>query len=250
MYAHTRERLTREDYNFIAETVADSPAGREAVRHLSDDPDSVTELLHRKDLFDRSMTSPPRFLSISPHLFFYVFIYQALESKHIAADDIVDYIAEVCVEFKSSGSFWQAVPSEQGRTIYFVDLLQILSDVDKQQQYLLRRHIGNMSLFLTGFFPDFIFQRSRKRGAPSFQYYQDLGRAQFGTAAGDAHRYEEPAVPVLQTLSDRFVEIRTALNLYVDAYLRLDGRRSTIDVIERQAATLDDESFRTSIDLC
>ncbi len=249
MYARTRERFTREDYDFIASTVADSPSGREAVLRLADDPDAMTDLLHRKILFERSMTSPPRFLTISPHLFFYVFIYQALESKRIAEDDVVDYIAEVCVEFRSGSAFWQEVPSGGGRTIYFLDLLQLLGDVDKQQQYFLRRHIGNVSLFLTGFFPDFIFQRSRKRGAPSLKYYQDIGRAQFGTAAGDARRFEEPAVPVLRALSERFVEIRTALNLYVDSYLRLDARRSPLDVIERQAATLDDESFRTSIDL-
>ena len=194
------------------------------------------------------MTIPPMFLSISPQLFFYIFIYRALEHKHIADDDVADYVAGICVEFRASQSLWQ-FSSTGDKTMYAVDLLNLLGDVDKHQQYFVRRFIGNISLFLTGFFPDFIFQRCKNGGAPSIQYYEQIGRSQFETAAGDSYTYEAEAAPVLNTLAERFVDIRSALNIYTDSYLKMNNQKHSLDIIERQANTLDEQSFRESLEI-
>jgi hypothetical protein len=249
MYRHTRAKFTQTDHEFIAETLARTPGERAAIIGLTHDEASVTDLLHHKKLFEQSMTIPPLFLSISPHLFFYVFVYQALEYKHIADDDLVDYVAGICVEFRENHALWQLATTEGGKTVYFVDLLNMLSDVDKHRQYFLRRYIGNVSLFLTGFFPDHIFQRNKSKGSPPIEYYEKIGRTQYETAAGDSHNYDEEAVPVLNTLAERFVEIRSAINLYTDAYLSLNKKRHSTEVIERQIGTLDEQSFRQSLEL-
>lgn len=185
MYSRTRSQFTPADYRFIAETLSRDPSQRRAIVRLTDDPVCVTSMLHSRELFDRSMTVPPLFLSISPHLFFYVFVYQALEKRGVD-DDVVDYVAAVCVEFRSSASFWHLARTEGGRALYMVDLLNTLADADRAQQYQLRRYIGNATLFLTGFFPDFIFRRSQDRSAPPLTYYEAIGRSQYGTAAGES----------------------------------------------------------------
>lgn len=195
------------------------------------------------------MTTPPLFLNISPELFFYVFVYQALDCRHMADDDVVDYVAGVCVEFRSNRNLLQFATDREGKTVYLFDLLNLLGDAERHQQYLLRRYIGNVSLFLTGFFPDFIFQRSKKTGAPSLEYYEQIGRSQYGTAAGESRSFDEGIVPVLNILAERFIDIRSAINLYNDAYLHLNNRKYSLDVIERQAATLDEASFKQSLDL-
>jgi hypothetical protein len=241
--------LTSEDYHFIAQTLAKSPKEHSDILRQTEDVDSMTELLHRKQLFERSMTTPPLFLSISPQLFFYVFVYQALERKKIVDDDVVDYVAGICVEFRSHQALWQLAATEGGKTIYMVDLLNLLGDVDKHQQFFLRRYIGNVSLFLTGFFPDLIFQRNMKQGAPSLAYYENVGRAQYETAAGSAHTYDEQAGPVLNTLAERFVDIRSAINIYSDAFLHLNNKKHSLEIIERQAATLDEGSFLQSLEI-
>jgi hypothetical protein len=248
MYFKTRALLTPGDQDFIASSLGETEEEQSAILRLTSDPESVTELLHDRRLFQRSVTVPPVFLSVSPALFFYVFVYQALDQKHMADDDVVDYVAGVCVEFRSAESFWQ-LSSSGDKAIYAVDLLNLLADVDRHQQYHLRRFIGNVSLFMTGFFPDFIFQRNRKKGAPPIQYYDAIGRAQYGTAAADSQSYEASATPVLNTLSERFVEIRSAINVYTDAYFKLKNPARSLEVIERQAATLDEESFRQSLQL-
>lgn len=248
MYSTTRDRLTQVDREFIAGTVGETPKEREALRTLASDRETVTELLHRRSLFDRALTTPPVFHRISPHLFFYVFIYQALDARHLANDDVVDYVAGICVEFGSNEALWRPAHHKEGKMVYFVDLLQFLNDVDRHQQYYLRRYIGNVSLFFTGFFPDFIFHRSRKEGAPPIEYYQNLGRSQFETAAGESTTYDGDAAPVLSTLAERFVEVRSAMNVYNDAYLALNRGR-TVEIVERQAATLDEDNFRRSLTL-
>ena len=249
MYNQTRTQLTQNDFEFIAESISKTPGERASILQLTHDDTSVAELLHDKRLFTRSMTTPPLFLSISPQLFFYVFVYQALEYKHIADDDVVDYIAGMCVEFRSNNALWQLASTEGGKTMYVVDLLNMLADVDRHQQYHLRRYIGNVSLFLTGFFPDFIYQRSKRKGAPPLAYYERIGKSQYGTAAADSLSYEEDVAPVLNMLSERFVEIRSAINLYTDAYLQLNIKKHSLETIERQAATLDDGSFRESLEM-
>ena len=248
MYYKTRAEFTQQDFKFIAESLGQTPGDRKAILQLASEPEGVTELLHHRKLFERSMTVPPVFLSISPQLFFYVFIYQALDRKHIAGDDVVDYVSGMCVEFRSHQALWSfSQPGE--KFIYAVDLLQLLGDVDKCQQYYLRRYIGNVSLFLTGFFPDAIFQRNKNQGAPSIQYYEQIGRAQYETAAGESRSYESDATPVLGILAEQFVVIRSALNLYTDAYFNLSAQKHSLQKIERQASTLDEESFRESLNM-
>jgi hypothetical protein len=249
MYNETRTHLTENDFRFIADAIGTSPGERASILQLSHDESSVVELLHDKRLFTRSMTTPPLFLSISPQLFFYVFVYQALEYKHLADDDVVDYVAGVCVEFRSNSALWQVASAEGGKTMYVVDLLNMLGEVDKHQQYHLRRYIGNVSLFLTGFFPDFIYQRSKQKGAPPLAYYERVGMSQYSTAASDSRSYDDDVAPVLNTLSERFVEIRSAINVFTDAYLQLNVKKGSLETIERQAATLDDDSFRESLEM-
>ncbi|MBI1806908.1 MAG: hypothetical protein HYR76_07650 [Ignavibacteria bacterium] len=249
MYSQTRAQLTQTDYEFIAHTLGHTTQEQAAILQLTSDPHIVTDLLHHRQLFERSMTTPPLFLSISPHLFFYIFVYRALDQKHIADDDVVDYVAGICVEFRSHEVLWQLASTTEGKTIYLVDLLNLMVTLDRHQQYFLRRYIGNLSLFLTGFFPDFIFQRSKKKGAPSLEYYESVGRTQYETAAGDSSTYDLHAAPVLNTLAERFVEIRSAINIFTDSYLHLSHNKHSFEQIQRQISTLDDESLKQSLDV-
>lgn len=247
MFFETRSQLTSIDFQFIAQTIGQTPQEQSAILHLTEDPYTLTELLRHRRLMERSMTPPPVFLSISPQLFFFIVIYQALDRKKIADDDVVDYIAGICVEFRSNEALWHLEQTKGGRMFYLVDVINLMSDLNKHQRYILRRHVGNVTLFLTSFFPDFIFQRSRKKGAPSIDYYEKIGRSQYESAADESQMYDAIAAPVLNALAERFVAIRSAINIFNDTYLHLNSRKHTLGILERQAATLDEESFRQSI---
>src|SRR6266478_6530449 len=107
MYNATRSRFTKADREFISLTLGKNAGEQSAIMQLTGDPAVMTDLLHERKLFERSMTVPPVFLSVSPQLFFYVFVYQALDCKRLADDDVVDYVAGICVEFRASHSMWQ-----------------------------------------------------------------------------------------------------------------------------------------------
>lgn len=246
MYFHTRSQFTHADYDFARATIGNSEADRQALECLFADPISLTELLHDRRIFDRLMRTPPLLLSVSPQFFFYIFVYHALRAKGIADDDLVDYVAGICSEFRLNDNLWQGASAEGG-IIYFVDLMNMMNDLNRSHQFYLRLYIGNATLFLTGFFPDFLYRRSRLKGAPALAYYESIGREQYGSAALQAGNSDADAVPVLHKLAERFVVIRMAMNLYTDAYLAISRGKHSLQKIERQAATLDEESFRQSL---
>jgi len=177
MFFKTRSGFTAADGRFIADTLGSTGSDREGIVAAMADPGSATSLLHDARLFERSMTPPPVFLDVSPQFFFFVFIYRALSRRRLADDDVVDYVADVCVEFRSTAPLLQL--SDRGGGCFTVtDLLSLMEDLDGSHRHILRKHIGNVTLFLTGFFPAWFTARTRRRGAPSIGFYEGIGREQ------------------------------------------------------------------------
>jgi hypothetical protein len=168
------------------------------------------------------MTPPPVFLSISPGLFFYMFVYRALDRRRLADDDVVDYVAGICVEFRSASPLLQ-MSSQEGAFFYMTDMLNLMDDLDGPRRHILRKYIGDATLFLTGFFPGYFMRRTQRRGAPAIGFYQELARSQYSDAALDPDARDEQTSEVLFTLAERFVEVGTALNELSSEY-RLIGR--------------------------
>ncbi len=243
MFNKTRLHLTKQDYDFIAKTIGSDNQSRTAILTLCDDAEAITELLHHETLFPQIVRSTS-LTTVSPWLFFYEFVYQALRGKQLNDDDLVDYVSSVCVDFSQTDVLWQFASASGERMIYFVDMLQVMKDLKEVQQYYMHQHIGNVSLFLTGFFPDLIYQRNKRKGAPSLDYYESVGQTEFDAAAQSSFLYEADASPVLFKLAEYFTEVRSAINIYVDSYLNLHSRKSVLERIDRQSATLDEESFR------
>lgn len=250
MYYHTRARFSEDDHRFISSTLTRTAGEDAAVRSLLMDAGTLSEMLHDVRLFERVMCVPPYLLAVSPHLFFYLFVYRALAAKGIHDDDLADYIAAICTEFRNNSALWQATSHQlpqDGKTIYMVDLLNLLNELDRDSQYRMRCHIGNVALFLTGLFPDFIYTRSITKAAPGFEYYESVGRAQYDAAAAQAPLLEADSAPVLAVLAEQFVVIRMAMNIYADLYLSLSSSKFSLLKLDRQAATLDAGSFRSAV---
>lgn len=211
MFSKTRSGFTAADGAFIAESLGASPAARGEILELCADPVSVTPLLRDPRLFERSMTVPPVFLAISPGLFFYLFVHRALDRRRLADDDVVDYVAAVCTEFRSTGPLLQ-VASQDGAFFYMTDMLGLMEGLDAARRHVLRKYIGDATLFLTGFFPHFFLRRTGRHGAPAIGYYQEIARSQYSDAALDPDARDEQTAVVLETLAERFGEVRLALN--------------------------------------
>jgi hypothetical protein len=209
--ANCRVQFTAEDIEFIL-SVLGSKAGTsktlvqlltdEDTRDLIlDDPSLLHALLERRDC-----------LRVSTHFYFYVLIRQSFLKSNILNRAVADYVAEMLAEFARSDRSRCVLPGGGPSLDYFFEMIAALEQADESTRFLLRMHIGNHSLFLTGVFADRIRHRAENRGAPNVRYYEDLGRSNFRVASDHrlARRFE--LAPIFSILADRFQETRRALN--------------------------------------
>jgi hypothetical protein len=96
-----------------------------------------------------------------------------------------------------------------------------LTRASAEQSFLLRAHVGNYSLFLSGIFHENAQHRSR-RGAPDLEFYEKIGRTNFQLVASHSTARRCELNDVFEKLADRFHEVRLALNRLSDELLNLD----------------------------
>src|SRR5947207_14107905 len=87
--------------------------------------------------------------------------------------------------------------------------------------FLVRAHIGNYSLLITGTFHEHT-QRRSLRGGPDMKFYEQIGRTNFELVASHATARRCELDDVFEELADRFREVRIALNHLSDQLLNLD----------------------------
>jgi hypothetical protein len=113
-------------------------------------------------------------------------------------------------------------PAENIQSTYLSDLLLALRSATPYETFLIRAHIGNYALFITGIFHDNVERRSL-RGAPSCAFYEDVGRRSFQVVASHdvARRFEMS--DLFENLADHFHHCRVALNRLAEELLDLNG---------------------------
>ena len=90
-----------------------------------------------------------------------------------------------------------------------------------EQAFLLRAHIGNYSLFISGIFHENT-QRRSLRGGPDIEFYEQVGRTNYQLVSSHAVARRCELDDVFEGLAGRFREIRLALNQLSDQLLNLD----------------------------
>jgi hypothetical protein len=104
---------------------------------------------------------------------------------------------------------------------YLSDMLIALSSASAEQTFLLRAHVGNYSLFISGIFHENAQRRSR-RGAPDLEFYEKIGRTNYQLVASHSTARRCELNDVFEELADRFHEVRLALNHLSDELINLD----------------------------
>ena len=109
---------------------------------------------------------------------------------------------------------------ERGRQ-YISDMLIALTRATPEQAFLLRAHVGNYSLFISGIFHENT-QRRSLRGAPDLKFYEQIGRTNYQMLASHATARRCELNDVFEGLAERFRDVRLALNQLSDQLLNLD----------------------------
>jgi len=193
----------------------DEEIRRGAERRLDEEgPDA---LLDDPRVLNALLTDPDA--SAPTDLVFYVLVRHALLEVGIDDRNTADYVASLLVAFGKDGRAYRPSAAAPEEYHYLVDMVARLASADAREAFLLRSHLGNFSLWLSGLFPDYVAARVRRRGAPSITYYERMGSSGYRMAARSREAESLGLDRILDGVAEHFGGVRTALNLVADRYL-------------------------------
>lgn len=169
-------------------------------------------------------------------LVFYLLVRHALLEDGINNPVIADYLAALLLEFGRGDRARRPTDDADGREYdYLADLVEAIGGATGHDAFLLRAHLGNCALWLSGLFPDYITARVERRGAPGIRYYEEMGATGYRLAADTVDAENWGLDHLYRTFADNFPALRIALNRIADRHL-FPMRGDPIDRLLRQIA--------------
>jgi hypothetical protein len=223
--ANCRARFTAADFQFIVGALARSPNDSVSLVDLLSDAETRDLVLDHPRLVETILGNAGQ-LAISSAFYFYVLARHVLQRAGINDRKLCDYVASLLETFSRANGLQPPHSSSEdcGRQ-YVSDMLIALTRATAEQSFLLRAHVGNYSLFLTGIFYENTQRRSR-RGAPDLEFYEQIGRTNYELVASHSTARRCELNEVFEELADRFHDVRLALNRLSDELLNLDEGKS------------------------
>jgi hypothetical protein len=173
---------------------------------LLDDPRVRNALLTETDV------------TVPPEVIFYVLVRQALLEGGIDDETTSDYVASMLVSFGRAGRAYRISDGDDSEFHYLTDMVSELQSADGRRRFLLRVHMGDFALWMSGLFPDYLEERTRRKGAPPISYFEELGATGYRGASESLEAGELGMETVLRDVADQFSAVRTALNRISDRH--------------------------------
>jgi len=226
--ANCRARFTAADFNFIVRTLARSREDSVSLVDLLSDSELRDSILDHPRLVETILDNAGH-LHISSQFYFYVLARHVLQQAGIADRKLSDYIGSLLETFSRASQLQSPDQIDNRVHEYISDMLIALIRATPEQTFLLRAHVGNYSLFISGIFHENT-QRRSLRGAPDIQFYEQVGRTNYQLIAAHETARRCELSDVFNGLAERFRDVRLALNDLSDRLLHLDedGRTSLL----------------------
>lgn len=216
--ANVRRQLTRDDAQLAARMIAgdsrrelESLQARladEGIDAILDDP-RLSEALRRHWLGAQASFA----------LFAYVTVRDAMRRAGEGDRGLADYVASILVHFCHAERVHRVAMSDDETYGTLFELLDDVNDPDGRRSFLVRTHLGNYALWLSGLFPDHIEQRRWRRGGPDLGYFEALGRRGFALASEHRLAEQHGLSDLYASAAERFPLLRLALNEVSDRLL-------------------------------
>ncbi len=230
--ANCRARFTAADFDFVVRTLARSAIDRVSLVDLLRDTETRDSILDHPRLIEAILSNAGQ-LRISSQFYFYVLARHVLQQAGVVDRKLCDYVGSLLETFSRANRL-QAPdkidnPEMSGAREgfrrnaygYISDMLIALTHATPEQAFLLRAHVGNYSLFISGIFHENT-QRRSLRGGPDLKFYEEVGRTNYQLVASHATARHCELNDVFEELADRFRDVRLALNQLSDQLLNLD----------------------------
>ncbi len=232
--ANCRQRFTAEDFDFIVATLARDAKNKIPLSQLLIDEETRDEILDHEVLFQK-MIQKTGFKKISAHFYFYILTRRVFSEFNIADRNLADYVACLLAEFCSIKRTQSVSEYHEKNYHYLTDMMSDFLETSSPEAFLIRSHMGNYALFLTGIFPDYVYRRATYgRQTPGFEYYEKIGSSSFKWASQHQLAKKYRLGEILTELAGRFRLFRVALNKLTDQYLAWNGQPDKMDKMLRQ----------------
>lgn len=209
--ANVRQQLTRDDAQLALRLVsrnapdemerAEGELRDHGIDALLDDPRLAAALLHAS-----------QGAHASARLFTYVIVRHALREVDEGDRGLADYVASILLHF---GAHRRAERVAEHDDEVYDTLAALLRDAESGEAgraFLVRAHLGNYALWLSGLFPDHIAFRHWRRGGPDMDYFDEMGRRGYELAARHRLAAQYGLEGLFASAAERFPRLRVALN--------------------------------------
>ena len=214
--ADTRHHLTRDDAQ-LAARILSRDSGDELADLESRLADEGIDAILDDPRLPGAMLRHPRGAHASFTLFAYVMVRHALRQAGEADRGMADYVSSLVIHFGFRDRAHRVSPADDEVYSALAQLIGDVNDPDARRSFLVRTHLGNYALWLSGIFPDYIEHRRWRRGGPDLEYYEEMGRRGFQLAADHRLAEEHGLAALYATAADHFGMLRTALNAVSDS---------------------------------
>lgn len=181
-----------------------------------------------------AMLTGSQFSSARPELVFYVLVRHALLEDGITDRGVADYLSALLSAFGRGGRAYH-IADDSAEYRYLVDIAAAADQSTGRRAFLLRAHLGEFALWLSGVFPDHISARVHRRAAPPLSYYEEMGSAGYRLAARFTEAEQHGIAELYRNCADFFPALRIALNRVSDRHL-FPATGDRIDRLLRQVA--------------
>jgi hypothetical protein len=216
--ANTRQQMTRDDAQLAARILARSQGEDLSILEARIADKGIDSVLDDPALPAALMRLPLGAHS-SLRLFAYVMIRHALRNTGEDDRGIADYVTSIVVHFALSGNAERVSLTDDEIYSTLAELVEDVDDPDVRRSFLVRSHLGNYALWLSGLFPDYIEHRRWRRGGPALDYNEELGPHGFQLAPDNRLAEQFGLYLLYSTAAERFGVLRSALNSVSDSLL-------------------------------
>lgn len=230
---NVRASFGREEARWLVRLLADEEPGSEreweevlagrGIDPLLDDPRTLEAIL-----------DGPPVSAVPAPLAVYVLVRRALLESGVESRLMADYVAALVLQFGRERRPYRIAEYDDKEYYYLVDIVEDLEGASGRRAFLLRAHLGNFALWLSGLFPDYIVHRIGRKGGPGLEYYEEMGQTGYRMAAEDPHARRQALDELYRDAAETFAAVRRALNRFSDRHL-LPSPSSPVDRLLRQA---------------
>jgi len=220
--ANCRAQFTADDFSFVVRVLAKSPRDAVSLVSLLSDLEERDAILDH-DLIYNSVVDQAGCLQVSAAFYFYILTRRVLRRVSLDERALTDYVAAVLLAFTNINQL--NAPEDKNSTVrnftYVSDILTRLNSCSPEQGYVLRLHLANYTLFLSGMFVERVHSHAQRRGAPGLSFYEAVGQSSFLSAAQHPQAKRTELQAIFEMLGSEFRRVRFALNDLTDTLLHL-----------------------------